>query len=115
VVIQSLVGLGSDSLSPFPAPPVTGTLKTDGIYSQVRHPMYTGLIMIMLGLSITTNSADRLLLTAALTYLMEVKSSKEELYLLDSYGQAYYDYMQRVPGKFVPANLMSNMPWNKNE
>jgi hypothetical protein len=34
--------------------------------------------MIMAGLSIATNNADRLLLTAALWYLLEVKSEKEE-------------------------------------
>lgn len=112
MVVQSFSALGSDSLSPFPAPPLAGTLKTGGIYRQMRHPMYTGLLMIMLGLSILTNSADRLLLTGLLTYLVEVKSNREEEYLLDSYGQAYYDYMQRVPGKFLPADLMESMPWN---
>jgi protein-S-isoprenylcysteine O-methyltransferase Ste14 len=114
VVVQSLAALGSDSLSPFPAPPRTGALKTDGIYGQMRHPMYTGLIMVMSGLSIFTDSADRLLLTALLAYLVEIKSNKEEAYLLESYGQAYNDYMEQVPEKFLPTFLMEAMPWNKN-
>lgn len=61
VSFLALVDLGSDSLSPFPDPPADGDLKTDGIYSKMRHPMYTSLIMVAGGLSILTNSADRLL------------------------------------------------------
>ena len=78
VALASLGDLGSDSLSPFPAPPRGAILKTDGIYARMRHPLYTGLIMIMAGLSIATNNADRLLLTAVLWYLLEIKSDKEE-------------------------------------
>jgi Phospholipid methyltransferase len=59
--VLAFVDLGSDSLSPFPDPTVDGDLKTQGIYSKIRHPMYTANIMISAGLSILTNSADRLL------------------------------------------------------
>ena len=78
VAAASLGDLGSDSLSPFPAPPRGAILKTDGLYAKMRHPLYTGLLMTMAGLSIATNNADRLLLTAVLWYLLDVKSDKEE-------------------------------------
>lgn len=78
VVFKAFADLGSDSLSPFPSPPKGAALKMDGIYSQMRHPMYTGLLMVMAGLSIASNSADRLLLTGLLWYLLEVKADKEE-------------------------------------
>lgn len=78
VSFKALGDLGIDSLSPFPSPPRGSALKTEGIYGQMRHPMYTGLLMFMLGLSIATNNADRLLLTGLLWYLLEVKSEKEE-------------------------------------
>jgi len=113
VGLKSLTDLGSDSLSPFPSPPKGSTLKTDGIYGQMRHPLYTSLLMIMAGLSISTNSADRLLLTAVLWYFLEVKSDKEEEFLMDVYGQEYADYKISVPGKFLPADLMDDMPWNQ--
>ena len=114
VALASLGDLGSDSLSPFPAPPRGASLKTDGIYAQMRHPLYTGLLMVMAGLSIATNNADRLLLTAVLWYLLEIKSDKEEDFLTQEYGQEYMDYKEAVPGKFVPADLFDDMPWNQN-
>jgi protein-S-isoprenylcysteine O-methyltransferase Ste14 len=78
IALKAFGDLGSDSLSPFPSPPKGASLKLDGIYGQMRHPMYTGLLMIMAGLSIATNSADRLLLTALLWFLVDIKASKEE-------------------------------------
>jgi protein-S-isoprenylcysteine O-methyltransferase Ste14 len=78
IALKAFGDLGSDSLSPFPSPPKGAALKMEGIYGQMRHPMYTGLLMVMAGLSIATNSADRLLLTALLWFLVDIKASKEE-------------------------------------
>jgi len=96
VGVLSVVDLGSDSLSPYPKPVDSGNLKTTGVYSQMRHPMYTALMTVMLGLSVVTNSADRLLLTAFLYYLLEVKSDKEEIFLTEVYGSDYTDYQVRL-------------------
>ena len=57
--------------------------------------MYTAVMTVMLGLSVVTNSADRLLLTAFLYYVLEVKSDKEEIFLTESYGSEYTDYQVR--------------------
>ena len=111
----ALIDLGSDSLSPFPDPAVDGDLKTQGIYSKIRHPMYAALILACTGFSVWTNSADRLILTAILIYLLEVKSNKEEDFLVGKYGINYTEYMEKVPGKFIPADLMADMPWNKKD
>jgi protein-S-isoprenylcysteine O-methyltransferase Ste14 len=92
----SLVDLGSDSLSPFPAPPPTATLQTSGLYAQMRHPMYSGLVTIMLGLSLWTNSADRLVLTALLLYLVQVKCEKEEDFLMQQFPDDYAKYQVRT-------------------
>ena len=89
VAVLSWVDLGSDSLSPFPQPTERGTLKTTGIYSQMRHPMYSALLSVMLGLALTTDSVDRLLLTVLLGYLLEVKSDKEEALLMERFGSDY--------------------------
>jgi protein-S-isoprenylcysteine O-methyltransferase Ste14 len=78
IALKAFGDLGSDSLSPFPSPPQGASLKMDGIYGQMRHPMYTGLLMIMAGLSIASNSADRLLLTALLWFWIDIKANKEE-------------------------------------
>lgn len=106
VALLSVVDLGSDSLSPFPKPTDTGSLKDEGIYSQMRHPMYAGLLAIMFGLSILTNSADRLLLSVGLLYLFEVKTTQEEEFLKEQFGVDYEDYMTEVPSKFLPAAFL---------
>ncbi len=93
--VLSFVDLGSDSLSPFPKPTEAGTLKTTGVYSQMRHPMYSSLMSSMLGLALITNSVDRLLLTGCLWYLLEIKSDKEEVFLMDQYGSNYAEYKVR--------------------
>merc|ERR1711935_925396 len=95
----SLVTLGSDSLSPFPAATETGTLKKTGAYSELRHPMYSSLLLIMLGLSINTDSAARLLLTIVLAVLLDVKSEKEEEFLLQKFPEEYKEYQEKVPNK----------------
>eukprot|EP00980_Cylindrotheca_fusiformis_P018292 scaffold5966_cov118-Cylindrotheca_fusiformis.AAC.17 len=112
VVAAAALDLGSDSLSPYPATTSTSTLKTTGIYKELRHPMYTGNLLLMLGLAIVTNSATRLLLTVALGYLLEVKATKEEEFLVERFPE-YKDYQQQVPQKFFPSTLMKQLPWNK--
>lgn len=93
VCLLSVVDLGSDSLTPFLTPTDSGSLKQDGVYALIRHPIYSGLIAIMAGLSIVTNSADRLLLTVALYFLIDMKASMEEDYLNEKYATDYEDYM----------------------
>jgi protein-S-isoprenylcysteine O-methyltransferase Ste14 len=92
IALLSIVDLGSDSLSPFPKPTEEGTLKTTGVYSQMRHPMYTSLLCLCLGLSLLTDSADRLILSGLLWYLLEVKTEKEESFLMEHFGSDYADY-----------------------
>lgn len=114
VAALSVLDLGSDSLSPFPATTSTSTLKTTGIYQELRHPMYTGLLLIMLGLAIATDSATRLVLTLVLGYLLEIKSTKEEEFLVQRFPAEYKDYQQTVTEKFFPKTIMKQLPWNNN-
>lgn len=100
------------SLSPWPVP--TGDdLVTDGVFSVVRHPIYSGLLAIMAGFSVATGSAARLLLTAALWYALDLKSDYEEEQLLKEHAE-YKAYQEAVPGKFVPAEFVAILPWTKN-
>jgi protein-S-isoprenylcysteine O-methyltransferase Ste14 len=50
-----------------------------------------------------------------LVYLLDVKSKKEEDFLIAKYGINYTEYMEDVPGRFLPADLLADMPWNKKE
>jgi protein-S-isoprenylcysteine O-methyltransferase Ste14 len=80
-------------------------LKTDGLYRKVRHPSYSGLLLMVLGIAITMNSLISLLLVMipigiALGYRVRV----EERALKEAFGDAYSVYSRKtrrlVPGIF---------------
>lgn len=109
-VVVVAVGDIGPALSPWPAATDKG-LSTDGMFGQMRHPMYAGLIAACAGLSIVSGSATRLLLTAVLMYVLDVKSDYEEADLRKTYPE-YDAYAQEVKGKFFPQEILDQMPWN---
>lgn len=112
VAALGVIELGG-ALSPWPVP--TGDdLITDGIYSKMRHPIYAGLLAIMAGFSVATGSAPRLLLTAALWYLLDLKSDYEEKQLVEEYAD-YEAYQESVPGKFFPQEIIAILPWTDSD
>ena len=72
-------------------------LKTDGIYSWVRNPMYTGCWFITIGITLMWHNywalpmilIDWIILTVVLV-------NTEEKWLLDLYGDEYAKYKERV-------------------
>ena len=110
LVYKAAVDLGTN-LSPWPTPtdPNTGrgSLIDTGIYSLMRHPMYSGLIFGMAGLSVATDSALRLLLTALLYLVLDAKADYEESKLIEIYGNEYLYYMLKVQDKIIPFSLLS--------
>ena len=77
-------------------------IKT-GTYSVVRHPQFTGIIIITVGLTVMvlTNSTASLFQTAGL-WLIQVLgyialARYEEWRLLKKYGDDYHQYKQKVP------------------
>jgi len=73
-----------------------------GPYRFVRNPMYTGLLVLGLGLGL---AFERWSLTAAMTLifvLLAIRTRREETYLIARFGDQYRDYMNRV-GRFFPA------------
>ncbi|CAM9626388.1 unnamed protein product [Ectocarpus sp. 13 AM-2016] len=100
VIAAGVNGLGK-SLSPWPAPVKDNELNTDGIYGVMRHPMYTGLVMVCLGFGVVTNSPLRMLLAALLAFVLDKKVEKEESFLVAVHGEAYESYREAV-AKFVP-------------
>ena len=98
-----------NNLSPWPAPtdPKSGrgSLIDGGIYSYVRHPMYSGVLFGMFGLSLLTDSVVRMLLTLTLYFVLDAKSDFEEEKLIETYGAQYEGYRNEVKGKFLPLDL----------
>jgi protein-S-isoprenylcysteine O-methyltransferase Ste14 len=77
-------------------------LVTTGMFSQMRHPMYSSLILMYLGLAIAWGILWMLpasLLFSALTVLTAIK---EEEFLLDKFGPHYEEYKHAVPWRFIP-------------
>ncbi|KAJ9531202.1 hypothetical protein QJQ45_006636 [Haematococcus lacustris] len=95
LLVYSLLSLGRN-LSPMPVPRARHTLVTSGMYAFVRHPMYAGLLMFCMGLTILTRSETRILLVLLLWWILEQKSVVEEVALLERYPDEYAQYKARV-------------------
>lgn len=63
-----------DSISPFPKPTDDNVLTTSGVYGLARHPMYGGLILTCVGLSVLSGSFPRLFFTAILAATLNFKA-----------------------------------------
>jgi protein-S-isoprenylcysteine O-methyltransferase Ste14 len=68
-----------------------------GIYRFSRNPMYFGMFLIFLGTSIACVSLIFLILTAIFTILSHVVVVYEERFCTQKYGNAYRDYLNRIP------------------
>ena len=90
-----------DNLKPSPKPRIGGHLVTFGLYSIVRHPAYSGILLAALGVSLWINDLIRLLLTLGLFVFFDAKSSVEERWLEKVYP-GYGNYKKRVTKKFIP-------------
>lgn len=77
-------------------------LATDGLYSVVRHPQYTGFFLIVFGEGIVhwptiISVALFPVIVAAYTFL----ALREERAVLAEFGDEYREYQKRVP-RFIP-------------
>ncbi|MEM9848527.1 MAG: isoprenylcysteine carboxylmethyltransferase family protein [Bacteroidota bacterium] len=91
----------SDALTPFPSPKSGASLKTNGLYQFVRHPIYTGILIFCFAWTYHTGALSQLLVSVSLYVLFLYKSRYEEERLVQVYGEAYVIYQKRV-GRFFP-------------
>jgi len=59
-----------ENASPFLVPLSQSRLVTGGAYEYLRHPMYGGVVLLCLGLSVLSRSSDKLFLTVLLTFVL---------------------------------------------
>jgi protein-S-isoprenylcysteine O-methyltransferase Ste14 len=99
VMVKGARRLGP-SLTPLPKPMARGSLEESGIYAKIRHPIYSGAILLGLGWSLATSP---LALGGALVLALffDVKSHREEVWLHQHYD-GYGEYRSRVRWKFIP-------------
>jgi protein-S-isoprenylcysteine O-methyltransferase Ste14 len=99
LAVYAVLGLGS-SLTALPAPVDHGTLRTDGVYGVVRHPIYSALLLLVLGWALMS-SPWVLLVWLALAAVLDLKRQVEEDFLERAYEE-YPAYRVRVPWALVP-------------
>lgn len=92
--VWKAAALGSKSIDKYIE---TNTLCTTGVYSIVRNPCYSGIMLMCTGLLLVSHNLWLLILPflywLAMTILMKFT---EEKWLLDLYGQEYTLYCKRV-------------------
>lgn len=88
-----------------PAPSSTATLRVDGPYGVVRHPIYAGLLLLAAGLAAIGGTARAAAALSALVALLSLKARFEER-LLEQRFPEYREYARRTP-RFVPRLSLS--------
>ena len=82
---------------PLTAPDRHEPLRTDGLYSIVRHPLMLCDIFWPLGLSLIFGSVIGVVLTPVWLLVIWALTHVEEEALVQVYGDAYRDFQSRVP------------------
>jgi len=89
-----------ENLTPNPIPKPQGTLEVTGLYAWVRHPIYTAVLAIALGLFTLAASWWHLAIFLMLVMLLGSKARAEERLLREKFPD-YEEYQARV-GRFLP-------------
>ena len=76
-------------------------LITTGIYSRVRHPMYSVLITLHVAISLMTANVAVIAFCALRVILFFVRIRREERMLMGQFGEEYRQYMERT-GRLLP-------------
>ncbi len=83
-----------------PAPSPTAVLRVDGPYRLVRHPIYSGLLLLAGGLAVVSATVRAAAAFVALVAVLSLKARVEERLLAERFPE-YRDYARRTP-RFLP-------------
>ncbi len=95
VLLVSFVALGN-SLTASPLPKQRGQLVTTGLYSYVRHPIYSGLLLLSIGVVLDAGWWPQLVVALMLFLLLRIKAQFEESLLRKAYPK-YAAYALKTP------------------
>lgn len=88
------------SLSLYPTPTQRAPLITHGVYKYLRHPIYAGLLVFFLGISLMIGGLSKFIILIALGILFYKKAIYEEERLKEKYPE--YEVYQKNTGMFFP-------------
>ena len=94
-----LLRLGSN-LTPMPKPKDDSQLTKTGVYGLVRHPIYGGLILAVLGYSLVLPTVAGFILAVVTFIFFNQKASREENWLRERYSE-YLPYSMQTR-KLIP-------------
>ncbi len=78
-----------------------GGLVANGPYAHVRHPRYSGLFLVMIGMLIQWPTIITALMFPVLVYVYYRLSKREEVEMLTQFGDGYRRYREKTP-MFIP-------------
>jgi len=87
------------AMTPLPYPREDAALVQSGVYSLVRHPVYTGLVLGAFGWGLVSASPAALAAAVILLAFFELKSRREEAWLAERFPD-YAAYRSRTPRLF---------------
>lgn len=99
IIFLSLFQLRKN-LSPFPTPLKNSELIVTGLFSYVRHPIYSGILITTFFLAIYLNSGYKLIICLVLAILFYYKSNFEEEQLEKKFPE--YKSYKAGTGRFYP-------------
>ena len=100
-LIAALAGMKlGPSLTPLPIPKDDGELVTGGFYRYVRHPIYSGVLLVAAGIVVFQASVAHAVGFVLLWGVLSLKALGEERMLAEKYG-SYADYSAKT-GRFLP-------------
>lgn len=77
-------------------------LVTDGLFSHCRNPMYVGNVLLIVGMSILSNSLVAVLVMIPLfMFIYQAIVKAEEAYLRNAYGEGFDKYCSKV-NRWIP-------------
>jgi protein-S-isoprenylcysteine O-methyltransferase Ste14 len=76
-------------------------LITTGIYHRIRHPIYSGIMLMATGTSLSIGTSGALLAFLVIGLAIWLKLSREEMLLTEHFGAEYEEYKKHTK-KLIP-------------
>ena len=108
--VRSIFRFGADDLALlYVYHPESDRLNDSGIYSILRHPIYSAALRVWIGLALLNGNGNSivfaLFVPLGLTGWIRLVEEKE---LIGRFGQAYLDYRKRTPAFFPKLRQLAN-------